>query len=411
MRILMLGWEFAPFITGGLGRACEKIVDELLDLGHSVDFAVPMGVGNESRDRFRLIALNDSQKNSYCGSSFPLPYSIHSPSESSNSNPYAGHLLEAVENYTNQIFEKFSNDQIDRSRENQYDAIHAHDWLTFTAAQVLSKKLQIPFIAHFHSLESDRNPKAPNAIVVAIEKMAVEKADVVIAVSEFTRQCLKKHYGLSDQRSRVVYNGTDTFLAGSSLEARASAEKKRSSRSGSSAQTVLFMGRLTHQKGVQQFCSIAGEVLKTAMDTKFVVAGEGDMELELKNSIKAHGLEDSFSLVGMLEGREVNEAYENADVLMMPSVSEPFGLVATEATEHGLPSVLSTASGAVEIMPHAFKASPDDPVRFARLINLLLANPEIGQSVVHQSQSDMAQHTWRKTATLISNSYAEAIRQ
>ena len=414
MRILMLGWEFAPLITGGLGRACGKIVDELLALGHSIDFVVPVAGETQPREGFQLIGIGatDSPANSsqlklasfldsatkenraaVCLDSALWPYANHS-TLTAGSNPYAGNLLGAVENYANQICERFAT--------GQYDAIHAHDWLTFAAAQVLSKKLQIPFIAHFHSLESDRNYCAPNPIVIAIEKMAVDEADTVIAVSDFTRRCLENNYGLNAAKCRVIHNGTDTFRA-FEIKNRKSFQKR------SHAPTVLFMGRLTHQKGVQNFCAIAKEVLKTVADTKFVVAGEGDMALALRKEIAANGLEKSFSLVGLLEGAAVAEAYQQADVLMMPSISEPFGLVATEATEYGLPSVLSTACGAVEVLPSAFKAHPEDSVRFAQLITLLLANPEIGESVVRQSRADMAAHTWKRTARFISNSYTEAV--
>ncbi len=417
----MLGWEFAPFVTGGLGRACEKIVDELIEIGHEVDFVFPKCASSTSREGLRIFGIEDfpnfpregkiklqqfvgAQKHPAARTAMlevPLmPYSSYLPDQAalvdraSNEamNPYAGNLFATVESYANLVVENFADPG--------YDAIHAHDWLTFPAAQILAGKLGIPFVAHFHSLESDRNPHAPNQLIMDIEQSAVENASIVVSVSSYTVRCLQQRYGLNPEVARVVHNGSNTFGHGDSINFD----------EGQSEPQVLFVGRLTAQKGVQNLCAIAQEVLKLCPQARFVIAGEGDLAGHLKRQIQLAGLAEKFELVGLLQGPAVSEAYKKASVLMMPSLSEPFGLVATEATEYGLATVLSISSGVSEILPHAFRADPSDPQRFGQMVSLLLKNPEVRKSVAKQSRADMAAHTWKRTAKLISNVYSEAVR-
>src|SRR3989344_8227188 len=264
-RVLMFGWEFPPFNSGGLGVACLGLTRALSSLGMEIIFVMPKKL--DIRAPWARILFGDNVIESF---NSPLTAYITSKSYGSDG---AGHALYGSDLFTE--VERYGEFGRRMAKEEQFDVIYAHDWLSFKAglaAQHVSRK---PLVVHIHATEFDRTGGSSiNQSVYDIEKEAMEKADAVVAVSEFTKSIITEKYGIPAEKISVVYNGIDETTAPERLEevTRLRALKRSGQR------IVLFLGRITLQKGPDYFLRTAQRVLEHDKDVLFVVSGSGDLE-------------------------------------------------------------------------------------------------------------------------------------
>jgi glycosyltransferase involved in cell wall biosynthesis len=285
------------------------------------------------------------------------------------------------------------------ARSQHADVVHAHDWMTFPAATRVARMLQIPLVVHVHSLEQDRAGEGANPTIVAIEGAGLRSATRVIAVSHYTARLIEKVHGVPLSRIDVVHNG---------VYARRTVNAYQDEHPVGGP-LVLFLGRITYQKGPDYFVEAAAKVLHKIPNAKFVMAGNGDMLPRMKDRVRELGIEKAFDFPGFVRGAEVEHLFSTADAYVMPSVSEPFGISALEAMSYETPVILSRQSGASEILRHALKVDFWDINRLAAQIVAVLSYPELRRSIVDMAREEVRRVHWEAAATKVKRVYQHVL--
>ncbi|HEX7261212.1 MAG TPA: glycosyltransferase family 4 protein [Luteolibacter sp.] len=375
LRVLKLGWEFPPHIHGGLGVACFGLSRELakrVDLTVVVPGSSPQA-GSRDYGSFARI----------CG----VPISLN-PYQLENSGMAAG--LYGPDLHQKVI--EFSSVAVELAGCHPFDVIHAHDWMTFSAGLALKKLTGKPLVVHIHSLQYDRAGPAARDWIFDLEKRAMEEADGVIPVSHYTGKIISTCYGIPLRKIHPVHNGVESV-------------KAFKTKKPSSEKLVLFLGRLTEQKGPETFLEIASRVIAAVPEARFVIAGAGDKLRTLMEQCDSRGLGAHVHFTGFLDRQRINKLFSMTDVYCMPSVSEPFGLSALEAAQFGIPAVISRQSGVAEVLQGALKADCRDVEQMTSHITDLLTNENLRAQVVAQTKRDIAASTWENSAARVMEIY------
>ncbi|MFH1682845.1 MAG: glycosyltransferase family 4 protein, partial [Candidatus Woesearchaeota archaeon] len=337
-RILMFGWEFPPNNQGGLGTACEGLVKGLTAQGKEVILVLPEKQESSIpglkivSPHLKRISVNSLLQAYHTEESYSSSY------KRNKGSLYGNNLFSEVERYAQAIEEVV--------REEEFDLIHAHDWLTYKAGLKAKQLSGKPLIVHVHATEFDRTGgNGINQFVYIIEKEGMEKADLVITVSNFTKNKVIEHYGIPAEKIRVVHNAV--AFNDNQFRGEFNTFKREP--------LVLFLGRITLQKGPDYFLDTAKRILELRKNINFVMAGRGDMEEQMIEQAAALGLSDKFLFAGFLRGAEIDRMYQMADVYVMPSVSEPFGITPLEAMRNDVPVIISKQSGVSEVITHCLK--------------------------------------------------------
>ena len=500
MRILMLGWEFPPFISGGLGTACYGLTKALDRRGHDITFVLPKVVDHSSALHVELLspdavtpqgaakaaavfrprstssttaevepwdilpentpaelpyseqmsagttrpgfehaifhevpstttspyrafdeqsmteeertllqterahALRDSFTDQIIEENDILEYigSTTAPAESTGSSTpgflglsrpagqdYGGDLMGDVRRYAKLV--------VALTQGKSFDVIHAHDWLTYPAGMAAARLTGIPLVVHVHSTEFDRSGENVNQQVYDIERRGVHSAMRVITVSYWTKNIVMHRYGVDENKISVVWNGVDQNEREIERPAIRSNDK-----------IVLFLGRITMQKGPEYFIQAAKRVLEKIDNVKFIVAGSGDMATRMIELAASMGIGHKVLFTGFLRGDDVARVYRMADCYVMPSVSEPFGIAPLEAMSHNVPVIISKQSGVSEVLTHALKIDFWDIDEMANKIIAVLKYPPLGQTLRQHGRIELHRITWDGAAEKCENSYKEA---
>ena len=367
----MFGWEFPPHISGGLGTACFGLTKGLAYHNTEVIFVVPRAYGDEDQSAVRIVnasdVIVDSSDTDYqefwkkitymeIGSNL-IPYV--SPEEFkkyAEENRLEGTSLEETVMRAKFTFSgKYGKDlmaEVSRyalvgagiAKKSEFDVIHAHDWLTYSAGIAAKKVTGKPLVVHMHATEFDRSGQSVNKEVYDIERKGMEEADRVITVSNFTRAIVIEKYGINPDKIYTVHNAVEpTDKEVGDLERKVK-EK-----------VVTFLGRLTQQKGPEYFIEAANLILQRDNNVRFVMAGSGDLMNKMIKRVAQLKIATKFHFTGFLKGADVDRMLGLSDVFVMPSVSEPFGIVPLEAMRSNVPVVISKQSGVSEILKHALK--------------------------------------------------------
>jgi glycosyltransferase involved in cell wall biosynthesis len=385
IRILMFGWEFPPFNSGGLGVATLGIAKGLSDLGTDLTLVFPKALPTVSFARVRNANLPQVDMNAVNGLLSPYLDS-GSYARLANGKPvYGSDLVSEVRRYGEEAA-KFAAAE-------PYDVIYAHDWLSFPAGISAKRVTGKPLVAHVHATEFDRTGgSAIDQRIYDIERAGVHAADRVIAVSGRTKDTLVSRYGVPHQKVTVVHNGIDETTAPAGGVARLLRVKRLG------YNVVLFLGRLTLQKGPDYFLRAAEKVLRAHPRTVFLIAGAGDMERQIIEQAAELGIAKHVFFTGFLRGKEQAEAYAAADLFVMPSVSEPFGITALEALHAGVPVIISRQSGVAEAVPEAVQVDFWDIELLAKEISALLADPARRRALANAGKKSLHSLTWAHTA-------------
>lgn len=375
MRVLMFGWEFPPFQAGGLATATLGLVKGLLSQGIEVTLVVPFATsGSTSVPNLRLVSAADSIPGlrsirvdspliPYVGAENYLALAGEAIGTSGRS-VYGANLFEEVERYA-AIAELIARDE-------PHDLIDTHDWLTFEAGRRARAVSGKPFVAHIHATEYDRCGGPGNPEIHRREAAGMLSADRVISNSHVLKRRVVEGYGIPAERVDVVHFGIDASSDGDELEDIPVARDRP---------TVLFLGRVTRQKGPEYFVEVAARVSHHVPDAQFVLAGTGDMlPTVIERSIEL-GLEKRLHFAGAVKGTEVDRLYRAADVCVMPSVSEPLGLVALESLRNGTPCLIPKESGVAEVLRHAFRVDFWDVDEMANQVAGILHYPALWEEL------------------------------
>lgn len=389
MRILMFGWEFPPYNSGGLGVACLGLTRALSARGAEITFVMPKKLDIKS-PWAKMVFADDSKIVLRPIDSNLTPYLTTTAYSKSRKvdGIYGRDLMGEVLRYAAMGGEI--------AREEQFDVIYAHDWLSFGAGMEAKRVSGKPLVAHVHATEFDRcgGPMGVNHDVYEIEKAGMEAADVVIAVSQLTKNIIVNNYGIPEGKVRVVYNGIDETTA---PETSYGLPRLRALKA-SGYSLVLFLGRVTLQKGPDYFLRAAKRVLERNPKVMFILSGSGDMDRSMMELAAKLGIADRVIFTGFMQGAERSEVYAAADLFVMPSVSEPFGITPLEAMRLGTPVLISKQSGVSEIVRHALKADFWDVDEMANQILAVVAHAGLRQTLSNHGTAEAETITWAQAA-------------
>ncbi len=440
MKVLMLGWEYPPHIAGGLGTACAGLTAALAAQGISIHFIVPEVFGGERVEHMRFSSAagragathnssnvaTESEKESgkvviersICPV-FLSPYWNQGKfAQALSEDPIAQAILDgeifgvsiphieaspderqreadastaALRHSPSSIFsevEKFTADVVARYSVAEFDIIHAHDWMTFPAGVALAQATKRPLIVHVHSLEHDRSGVFSDQGINAIERFGLQSADQVIAVSHYTKSSIERHHSISAKKIAVVHNG---------IYPKQVITEYRKLKTWPE-HVVLFLGRVTFQKGPEYFVEAARKVIPQIDDIVFVLAGDGDLLPTIKQQVAKLKLNDRFIFPGFVQGEELEELFSVADLYVMPSVSEPFGIAALEALSFETPVLVSKQSGVSEVLASALTVDFWDTDKMAEMIVNLLKRRDLRQDIVINAKQEIAKLHWSEAA-------------
>ncbi len=489
MRILMLGWEFPPFIAGGLGTACAGLTKSMVAQGHEITFVFPqpIPVGHQShvnligprilKERIAQVRASGTQTETQTEilsttttrsqkltrhttpgsveqeiieepiSPYPSSYpgvdagdvlrrvvehigegtseesvaetistsqttSVLRGLQSSNASELADAMQEALDSlgelgtgskgYSADLFadaDRYARLACALSMHERFDVIHSHDWLTYPAGMAVRALSGKPLVCHIHATEFDRSGENINQPVYDLERMGMHAADRVIAVSRLTKAIVHTKYGVPNEKIDVVYNGVEQDDAQPDLGTAIEKDEK----------IVLFLGRITLQKGPEYFIQAAKRVLEVYPKVKFVVAGSGDMAVRMIEDAAANGIGHKVLFTGFLRGRDVDKVYAMADCFVMPSVSEPFGIAPLEAMRNDTPVIVSKQSGVAEVLTHALKVDFWDVDEMANKIVAVLKYPPLSKTLREHGRFELRGLTWDGASEKCVKTYARAI--
>jgi glycosyltransferase involved in cell wall biosynthesis len=445
MRVFMLGWEFPPFISGGLGTACYGLTKAMSSIGTDIMFVLPRPVSTPFSTHVRLVSPHPGSPLASPTTEFRLdefenvtfrtvnaalsPYANpadyeggdlasklkEAPSDAAKSeitasavkaatasqalvgsgkqsgSPYGGDMFAEIQRYALLATEI--------ARGESFDVVHAHDWMTFPAGLAVAALKNVPLIVHVHSTEFDRSGIHVDQRIYDIERRGMHGAMKVIAVSYLTKNQITHQYGVDPSKVEVVYNAIEPSTNGFDEEKYSIHKDEK---------IVLFLGRITMQKGPEYFLAAAKKVLEVMDNVKFVMAGSGDMIRRTIEMAASLGIGHKVLFTGFLRGGDVEKVFKMADLYVMPSVSEPFGIAPLEAMSHDVPVIISKQSGVSEVLTHALKVDFWDINEMANKIIAVLKHPPLASTLRQHGSFEVRRLHWVDAARQCVQIYGQA---
>ena len=427
MRILMIGWEFPPLISGGLGTAFAGLVDAFSQIGHEIVLLLPEAIGvRKLPARVKLVRAPEvlprpgfggvktaglaayagaaadrvqaGKKNipsAYAGVEMPdaketavarLPLTMRERAAAVN----AVELMLRVE--------WFSRVAEIAATENEFDIIHCHDWLTVPAALAARRVSGKSLVMHVHSLESNRSVGQPNRFILELEGRGLRAADHVLAVSNNLKSQILSEYRIGEDKVSVVHNGV--------LQPQSGPQKLPLTQvSDDGSERVGFLGRMTAQKGPACFLAAAVRVRQERPATEFVMAGVGDLLPAIKHKVRELGLTDAVKFAGFVPPEQVSAFFRRCQIAVVSSLSEPFGIVALEAAMAGVPVIVPDCAGVCEVLTETPKFKTGSDADLARQIELLLRDPRRRRRVIQKNYEIIRNCGWQNAARKIVEIY------
>ena len=421
MRVLMFGWEFPPHIAGGLGTACYGLTKGLAQNGVGVTFVMPKAIGDEDKSFLKIISADDVVIDSQYSEFYAQNRDVSFVEVNSKLVPYIGlddyfnvisqmesGLLEERRDGFRRRFgfaggygpnlmreiEQYAMVAAEIARNEEFDIIHAHDWLTYKAGMAAREVSGKPLVVHIHATEFDRSSEGHrNTIVYDIERQGMNAADAVCAVSDLTRNIVITKYGVPQERVFTLHNAVEPKQ--STVVRKKNVKEK----------IVTFLGRVTFQKGPEYFVETAKKVLEKDDNVRFVLAGDGDILKQVISRVAELGIADKFHFTGFLRGSDIDQMFGMSDVYVMPSISEPFGISPLEAMRANVPVVISKQSGVSEVLKYAIKVDFWDINATADAIYGLLHYPSLAKMLAENGKIEVDNLKWEAVAEKLKGIY------
>jgi glycosyltransferase involved in cell wall biosynthesis len=432
----MYGWEFPPHISGGLGVACFGMTQALSEQGHEITFVLPrLKAGMSGNSHVNLVSI-DFLSRGRPETLGDLPFTL-AEAEATGvlenietrriDSPLSPYLTETAylemlkrirENRSDVLDDFIDVSPVDATGDYgpnlieeilryakasgsiaqlvPHDIIHTHDWLTVLAGVEAKRRSGKPLVVHIHALEFDRCGENINQTVYDIERYGMEQADRVVAVSHYTKSIIEKRYGIPTEKITVVHNA----VTRQNSPIRGVYNKNKKER------VVLFLGRITFQKGPDYFVEAAAKVIANRDNVRFVMAGSGDMAPRLIERVAELGLGRKFHFTGFLAGEELEKVFLESDLYVMPSVSEPFGISPLEAMFHDVPVIISNQSGVSEVLANALKFDFWDVDDLASKIIAMLDHSPLREEMLTQGALELKGIQWGKAASTLTELYS-----
>lgn len=427
-KVFMIGWEFPPHIIGGLGIACQGIARSLARRGNQVKFLVPRLFGDESlenglelfglKEKLQILSEEEIQQlhlsrdedpqslaefSGYASREYRIPRSaaelstmrqhvstVDLPMEGG----YGDKMYAEIQRYA--VFAAIMAPKL------EIDLIHAHDWMTYPAGLAASQASGKPLICHVHATEFDRSGDHVNQFVYDLERHAFHACQAIITVSNYTRNILIQRYNVPESKIFPVHNGVDFEIPESVLEQTPARPMED--------RIILFLGRITFQKGPDYFVRAAKIVIDRLKNVRFVMAGTGDMYHRMIELAADLGIGKYFHYTGFLNREQTKRIYSMSDLYIMPSVSEPFGISPLEAMMHGVPVIVSRQSGVSEVIANCVKVDFWNVNEIAQKIIDILLDREYTDKMRRSGHYEARNVTWDMAAGRIEEVYQKIIK-
>ncbi len=381
----MLGWELPPHNSGGLGVVCLQLCKALAKQNVDIEFILPYEA-DHGIDFMSVTAATPQGVASVIRSG--IAYDSYKYIKEDGSEEWLN-IYDQQE-----LYEKSVERLIDGR---EFDIVHAHDWLTARAGMRVKEKRGCPLIIHVHSIESDRSGgNGGNPLVLEIEEMAMHMADRIMAVSQHTKNCIVRDYGVPADKIEVVHNSIESSdivpLDTNNTYRYLEAMRAQGYR------VVTNVGRLTIQKGLPNLLRAAKEVVQRAPKTLFLIVGSGEQYYELIELAADLGIGANVFFTGFLRGKQWRDAFAISDLFVMPSISEPFGLTPLEAVVYGTPSIVSRQSGVSEVFKNCLKVDFWDVKEMANQITSVVQNDELRDTLTMNAQIECQNFSWENAS-------------
>jgi len=380
----MLGWELPPHNSGGLGVACYYMSRALAIAGAQIDFVVPYAADHPDADFMTVHgATSLSPLHRYGMGAYDTPKTWSSDDKATDLRGIQKHYVKYVEQLVSA---------------DPPDLIHAHDWLTMEAGMAAKKLTGAPLIVHVHATEFDRSgEQLGNPLVHEIEQDGLMMADRIIAVSDITKTLIVERYGIPVDKIEVLYNAIDTkALQGYDYDTRTYKYLEYLKTEGYTV--VAELTRFTIQKGLTHFLKAAARASSRYHKLVFLLAGDGEQRDELIRLSAELGISDKVFFTGFVRGKQWRDAYSVADIFVMSSVSEPFGISALEAAHYDTALIITKQSGVGEVLHSIFRYDFWDTDMLADQMIGIATSPALSSSLRHNVKHEYARLSWHDVA-------------
>jgi glycogen(starch) synthase len=388
-RALILSWEYPPLIEGGLARHVRKLAENLVEEGFDVH-VIARGREEDPAEEERRGVL------------------IHRVREPERPRDL-GEFVTWIERMNADMLAH----GVELGDRHEFDVVHGHDWLVAGAGDHLAKRFRAPFVCTIHATEFGRHQgwvdKHPQSYIHGVERWMANRADRVITCSAYMREHVADVYGLEESRIAVIPNGIDP----SELVPVDDLETLRSRFAQPDEKLVLLVGRLVYEKGFQLALEALPGLIERVGNVRFLVAGSGTAEGELREQATALGLDPHGTFLGWIGDDVLHSLYRIADLTVVPSIYEPFGLVALEAMASGCPCLVADTGGLREVVPNedvGLRFRSRDPRSLASMAERLLTEEELRDRLVAEASEHVLSFDWADVARQVGEVYTELVR-
>jgi glycogen(starch) synthase len=387
-RVLILSWEYPPLIEGGLARHVRKLSEAMVEREVEVHVLTRGGEESPAQEVFNGVVV----------------HRIREPKRPTD----LGEFVTWVERMNSDMLAA----GVELGDRYEFDLVHGHDWLVANACDHLAKRFEAPLVTTIHATEYGRHQgwvdKHPQTYIHGVERWIVNRSQRVIACSHYMREQIVDIFGVAEKRISVIPNGIDP----DDLQAQGPAEleRLRSEFAAPEEKLVLLIGRLVYEKGFQLALEAMPRVIAEAPGTRFLVAGSGTHEAELHRQAEELGLMDHGTFLGWIGDDVLHSLYRIADLTVVPSIYEPFGLVALEAMASGCPCIVADTGGLREVVVHeegGLRFRADDPEALAEVAIRVLSDDELGQRLIADAYEHVRRFDWADVAEQTVAVYAD----
>jgi glycogen synthase len=386
-RVLILSWEYPPLIEGGLARHVRKLAETLAFQGLDVQV---LARGREE----------DPLEEEAGG---VLIHRVREPQRPSD----LGEFVAWIEHMNADMLAA----GVEAGDRYDFDVVHGHDWLVASAGDHLAKRFRAPLVVTIHATEYGRHQgwvaKHPQSYIHGVERWMANRAERVITCSAYMREHVADIYGLEERRISVIPNGIDP----SELVPVADLDSLRARFAAPDERLVLLVGRLVYEKGFQLALEALPGLIDRLRDVRFIVAGSGTAEPELRSQARALGLDAHGSFLGWIGDDVLHSLYRIADLTVVPSIYEPFGLVALEAMASGCACLVADTGGLREVVPNedvGLRFRSRDPHSLGQMAERLLTDGELRDRLVAEASEHVLSFDWADVARQVARVYLEA---
>jgi glycogen(starch) synthase len=377
-RVLIVSWEYPPIVEGGLGRHVRKLSEGLAREGVEVH-VLTRGGREHPTDEARAGVL------------------VHRVAEP----PFPKDDLDRFVGWVRNMNTHMRAAGAKLAERYEFDLVHGHDWLVAKASESLAAKLGVPYLTTIHATEFGRHQgwvdKHPQSYIHGVEKRMAQRAHAVITCSHYMRGHVADVFGIDEARVSVIPNGIDPddLVAVDDLEAL------RARFAAPDERLILLIGRLVYEKGFQIALEGLPSLIRRLGNVRFLVAGSGTHEAELKKQATELGLMEHGTFLGWIGDDVLHSLYRIADLCVVPSIYEPFGIVALEAMASGCPCIVADTGGLREVVPNhdvGLRFRSRDPRSLARMVERVLTDEGLRDRLVTEASEHVLRFDWADVA-------------